>query len=141
MADELSPESSEADSEPTESVADETAPAEAPEAAPKLQPAPVEPESGTKGILREAIQKVRQEIAYHEREAKKHLQQARDLRRDLRESFAFLLDQEAKEKRSTAPEEPPASLAAEGSTPENIEAPTTQGRRSRARRKKRRAKR
>jgi hypothetical protein len=47
-------------------------------------------ESSTKGMLREAIQKVMEEIEHHEREAKKHLQQAKALRKDLRDSFAFL---------------------------------------------------
>ncbi len=53
-------------------------------------PAEVQPESRTRGMLRDAIQKVMAEIAYHETEAKKHRQQAEELRKDLRESFAFL---------------------------------------------------
>src|SRR6266581_3428959 len=52
--------------------------------------APSQEESGTRGILRDAIQKVMEEIEHHEREAKKHTQKAAELRRDLRESFAFL---------------------------------------------------
>jgi hypothetical protein len=47
-------------------------------------------ESGTRAILRDAIQKVMDEIAHHEREAKRHLQQAQELRKELRESVAFL---------------------------------------------------
>src|SRR5436305_2039710 len=47
-------------------------------------------ESSTKGMLREAIHKVMEEIDHHEREAKRHLAQARALRKDLRESFSFL---------------------------------------------------
>jgi hypothetical protein len=41
-------------------------------------------------MLREAIQKVMEEIEFHEREAKHHLQLAEELRNDLRDSFAFL---------------------------------------------------
>jgi len=44
-------------------------------------------------MLREAIQKVMEQIDSHEREAKKHLQQAAELRKDLRESIAFLAEQ------------------------------------------------
>jgi hypothetical protein len=56
------------------------------------------PESRTKGMLQDAIQKVMDEIAYHEQEAKSHLQQAEALRRDLRDSFAFLQGREGKGK-------------------------------------------
>jgi hypothetical protein len=52
-------------------------------------------DSSAKGMLRQAIQKVMEQIEFHEREAKKHLQQAKALRKDLRDSFAFL--QERKE--------------------------------------------
>lgn len=47
-------------------------------------------DSGTRAVLRDAIQKVMDEIQHHEREAKRHLQQAQDLRKELRESVAFL---------------------------------------------------
>jgi hypothetical protein len=64
---------------------------------PKTEETPTQPgtaegqqESGTKGMLREAIRKVMEEIEHHEREAKRHLQQAKALRKDLRDSFAFL---------------------------------------------------
>jgi len=58
-------------------------------------PASAEPldasvETGTRAALREAIQKVMDEIEHHEREAKRHLQQAQELRKELRESVAFL---------------------------------------------------
>jgi hypothetical protein len=46
--------------------------------------------SGAKGILREAIQKVMEEIEHHEREARHHLEQAAELRKALRESISFL---------------------------------------------------
>jgi len=55
------------------------------------------PESQARGILRDAIRKVMEEIERHEVEAKKHLQQARELRKDLRESIAFLQEQGEKE--------------------------------------------
>jgi hypothetical protein len=71
------------------------------------------PESRTKGMLREAIQKVMGEIEYHEREAKNHLQLAEELRKDLRESFAFLLTQEGGVAPGESSEEaPPAELVA-----------------------------
>jgi hypothetical protein len=54
----------------------------------------IQQDSSAKGILREAIQKVMKEIAYHEREAEKHVQQARALRKDLRDSFAFLQERQ-----------------------------------------------
>ena len=64
--------------------------------------------SNTKGVLRDAIQKVMEEIAYHEQAAKKHLRQADELRKDLRESFAFLQDREGKSKIPALSEENPA---------------------------------
>jgi hypothetical protein len=62
-------------------------------------------ESSTKGMLREAIQKVMEEISYHEQEARKHMQQAEALRKDLRESFAFLQEREGKGKPTGMPGE------------------------------------
>ncbi len=76
-------------------------------------PPEVPPESSTKGMLREAIQKVMSEIEYHEREARNHLQQAEELRKDLRESFAFLLTQEGgAAPGDSPPEEQPAAAEA-----------------------------
>jgi hypothetical protein len=54
----------------------------------------IQQDSSAKGILREAIQKVMKEISYHEREAEKHMQQAKALRKDLRDSFAFLQERQ-----------------------------------------------
>jgi hypothetical protein len=54
--------------------------------------------STAKGILKEAIQKVMEEIQFHEREAQKHRQQAEALKRDLRDSFAFLQEQKGRGK-------------------------------------------
>jgi hypothetical protein len=74
-----------------------------------------EPESETGRLLREAIQKVMEQINLHEREAKKHLQQAAELRKDLRESIAFLAEQGEKSsgKRMAlpTPAERPADMA------------------------------
>src|SRR5438067_2491668 len=78
-----------------EAVAEDLTVAEEQEVATTLGAAQGRPESSTKGMLREAIQKVMKEIEHHEREAKKHLQHAKALRKDLRDSFAFL--QERKE--------------------------------------------
>jgi hypothetical protein len=47
-------------------------------------------ESGTRAMLRDAIQQVIDEIDRHECEAKRHLEQAQELRKELRESVAFL---------------------------------------------------
>jgi hypothetical protein len=47
-------------------------------------------------MLREAIQKIMEEIEFHEREAKKHLHQAEELRNELRDSFAFLQERKGK---------------------------------------------
>jgi hypothetical protein len=58
---------------------------------PRQVTAPEEPhESSTRGMLLDAIQKVKDEIAYHEQEAAKHVQKAEELRKDLRETYAFL---------------------------------------------------
>src|SRR5262249_6139238 len=98
MAEEYPSQMIEAGSENTESVAKERPPAGG-EGVPTL-PGTAErwPESSTKGMLREAIQKVMAEIEFHEQEANKHLQQAEALRKDLRESFAFLQEREGKGK-------------------------------------------
>jgi hypothetical protein len=50
-------------------------------------------DSGARGILRDAIHKVMEEIEHHEREAKHHLEQAAGLRRALRDSVSFLHEQ------------------------------------------------
>jgi hypothetical protein len=52
-----------------------------------------QPGAGAKGILQVAIRKVMQEIEHHENEAGKHLQPAAELRKELRESIAFLHEQ------------------------------------------------
>ena len=62
-------------------------------------------ESGAKGMLRDAIRSVMEEIERHEAEAKKHLQQAAILRKELRESIAFLHEQAGKKPRIAVPEE------------------------------------
>jgi len=74
---------------------------------------PLPDESSTKGMLRDVIHKVMEEIEHHEREAKKHTQKAAELRRDLRESFAFV--QEARKgdaKPAKAEESKPAEPSA-----------------------------
>jgi hypothetical protein len=47
-------------------------------------------EGPARGILREAILKVMEEIEHHEKKARHHLQQASELRKALRESVSFL---------------------------------------------------
>jgi hypothetical protein len=70
-------------------------------------------ESPTKNVLREAIDKVKAEIAHHESEAQQHMQQAEALRKDLRECFRFLqsggregLSEPASERPAASPGEP-----------------------------------
>ena len=88
---------------------------------------PPQDESSTKGMLRDVIHKVMEEIEHHEREAKKHTQKAAELRRDLRESFAFV--QEAKKsdaKPAKAEESKPAEASAKAKskdTPADDKAP------------------
>ena len=89
----------------------------------KAQPMPSEahsaaepPESSTKGMLRDAIQKVMDEIEFHESEAKKHLQQAQSLRKDLRDSFSFLQEKRGEGKTSPPPAEGRASKGPEKDT-------------------------
>jgi hypothetical protein len=59
--------------------------------------------SGARGILREAIQKVMEEIEHHEKEARHHLQQAAELRKALRESISFLHEEGDKKTPITIP--------------------------------------
>jgi hypothetical protein len=103
-------------------VANESPPAETPPAAAE-QGSPHAPavaegprESATQSVLREAIDKVRAEIAFHESEAQKHLQQAEALRQDLRECYAFLRSG-GKEGQAEAAAEPPAVKHADASPP------------------------
>jgi hypothetical protein len=51
-------------------------------------------------MLRDVIHKVTEEIEHHEAEAKRHLAQAEELRRDLRRSLA-ILKEKASEVKST----------------------------------------
>jgi hypothetical protein len=76
------------------------------------------PESKTQGILRDAIRRVMEEIERHEIEAKAHLQQAADLRKDLRESIAFLQKQGEKAPPSSVVEAPLHRKIAEGGAKE-----------------------
>src|SRR6266404_3817656 len=69
---------------------------------------PPQDESSTKGMLRDVIHKVMEEIEHHEREAKKHTQKAAELRRDLRESFAFVQDKKIDAKPARSEESKPA---------------------------------
>jgi hypothetical protein len=58
-------------------------------------------------MLQEAIQKVMDEIEHHEQEARRHLQLAEDLRKELQEGFR-LARQEARAKTALAPRTAPA---------------------------------
>jgi hypothetical protein len=98
--------------EPTESVPSERSAPEVPAVASQSAASEGPPESSTRGILRDAIQKVMDKIEYHEREAKKHLEMAADLRKDLRESVAFLHEQGAERRPAKATGEGSAGAAA-----------------------------
>src|SRR4029077_6926689 len=89
------------------------------------KPATAADESSAKGVLRDAITKVMEEIQLHEKEARRHLKLAEALKRDLRESFAFLQERGGGRRGAEAPagnaasssaSEPAAEKAAEAST-------------------------
>jgi hypothetical protein len=132
MADEARTQADEAHAAYADSLGNEGTKAKAEPAPSQSEAEEAPPESSTKGILRQAIQKVMEEIAFHEREAEKHLQQAKALRRDLRDSFSFL--QERKEE--PAPKSRPAESAKPASaTSQALEAPVA-GKAQRGRPKK-----
>jgi hypothetical protein len=66
-------------------------------------------ESRTREMLRKAIENVMSEIDYHEVEAQKHLQQAAELRKELRDSLRFLQEQSRKAQPSVVHEESPSA--------------------------------
>jgi hypothetical protein len=90
------------------------------EADPTREPAPVggHEESGARGMLREAILKVMEEIEQHEREAKLHLQKATELRKALRESISFL-HEEGEKKTPMAIQRAARSDKTGGASPED----------------------
>jgi hypothetical protein len=94
-----------------------------------------QPESRTRGILRDAIHKVMEEIEHHEREARDHLKQAEALRKDLRESVAFLLEQ-GKVKQFAGTEASRIAKAMEAETQEGTREKPAPGRRRGRPRKK-----
>src|SRR5260370_727380 len=61
-----------------------------------------------KGSLRAATHRVREGIEHNEREAKKHRKRAAELRRDLRESFAFVQDKKSDARPARTEESKPA---------------------------------
>jgi len=73
-------------------------------------------DDGARGLLRDAIQKVMEEIEHHERQARHHLQQATELRKALRESISFLHEQGEKKATPSSAKgraDKPASASAE----------------------------
>jgi hypothetical protein len=84
------------------------------------KPATPADESIARGVLRDAITKVMEEIQLHEREARRHLKLAEVLKRDLRESFAFLQERGGGRKRAEAPA---ASSSATGASEQAEEKP------------------
>ena len=113
---------------------EEEAASPATEAPDSLAGATEEPQSDTGRMPRDAINKVMDQINYHQREAKKHLQRVEELRKDLRESFAFLQDQKSKEKTTGSDKKntPPAAK-------EKTEEPAEMARQPRGKAKKKRA--
>jgi len=94
------------------------------------------PEAGVKGILQVAIRKVMQEIEHHENEARRHLQQAAELRKELRESIAFLHEQGEKGQRIALTKNTRSDKAASQPTQNKTTASSIAGsNRARARRK------
>ena len=77
------------------------------------------PESKARGMLRDVIHRVMQEIEHHETEARRHLQQAAELRKDLRDSIAFLQAEGEKRPRTAVPakaSQQPSEVATEDQT-------------------------
>jgi hypothetical protein len=91
-------------------------------------------EGGAKEILKDAITKVMEEISHHEKEAKRHVKQAEALKRDLRESFAFLQEKRAAKHRGDAA---PTASAGEAEPAAGGEAEATTANPGRGRRKRR----
>ena len=87
-------------------------------------------------MLREAIRKVMKEIEFHEKESQQHLHQAAALRKDLRDSFSFLRDQEGRGKGSETAGDRPARTSAESRTEAKTESPAAASRRQPAAGKK-----
>jgi hypothetical protein len=71
-------------------------------------------DGGAKEMLKGAITKVMEEISHHEKEARRHVKQAESLKRDLRDSFAFLQEKRAAKHRPEAP--PDAAVSANEQT-------------------------
>jgi hypothetical protein len=88
-------------------------------------------------MLREAIQKVMEEIAHHERAAKKHTQMAAALRKDLRDTFAFLQGQEGKGKAAEIPSGGEPAFVAETEPKETAKEEAPAPRKQKGRPKKR----
>jgi hypothetical protein len=97
------------------------------------------PESPTRGMLRDAIQKVMDQIAHHEKEAEKHLQMAAALRKELRESVAFLRAGGREDKFTELAAASTPTRRTEAKTPEAAPPQAAPGRRRRGRKKKKSA--
>jgi hypothetical protein len=91
-------------------------------------------EGRTREMLRKAIQNVMGEIDHHEEEAQKHLQQAAELRKELRDSLKFLQEQARKAQPSVVHEESPSAKNFEPSVVK--ERPAANRRRRSGRKKK-----
>jgi hypothetical protein len=89
-------------------------------------------------MLRDAIQKVKAEIAHHENEAKKHLQLANELRKDLRDCFTFFQQWGTKEEATIAAESA-SVINAEPATTASAKEPSTTSRQRRGGTKKKSA--
>jgi hypothetical protein len=113
MTEEYPSESIELGSDTGSAAAEESSSTNGQEESASAEAAPEPPESHTKSVLRQAIEKVMEEITQHEKEAQKHMQRANALRRELRESVAFLQDQGSRAK-PTLPREKAAEPKVEG---------------------------
>jgi hypothetical protein len=97
------------------------------------------PETNAKGMLRDAIHKVMEEIELHEREAKRHLQLADTLRKELRDSVKFMIEQKDGMTARAASAKDRPSKTTESSQPESATASAVE-KRPRPRKKRRRKK-
>jgi hypothetical protein len=91
-------------------------------------------------MLRDAIDKVFDEIRYHEREAQRHMQLVKELRRDLRESFTLAMDQKGKKELARlAVEDHAESVLTPSAIPDPTPLAAAGAKRPRIKRRKKRA--
>jgi hypothetical protein len=110
-----------------------------PGAAPEAEPKNTQPESEARALLRDAIAKVMREIEHHEAEAQRHAQQAATLRKELRESIAYLRKQGEQRETPAAPVQAAPGEPTEQMLKQSLVPRSSESRRRRGRAKHKRA--